>query len=150
MRLSLLLLLSALGMSAFAQREDARQLANDNPLVGCWRYIDDGRVPTVLFAGDSTKYIWFGVNSAATVVARGYDSEKQTFIFTSSFVAYSDGKVIYGKVFKSSMRSAEGKECSFRFSYNKGKDMLMVLGDGKPYAFERINPTTQEKIRKKK
>lgn len=136
-------------LAALAQRDKAKPLSNENPLVGCWRFIDDGRVPEVLFPGDSSRFIWFGVNSASTVVARGYNQDKKQLTGTSSFVAYSDGKMIYGKVFKSDLDNTEGKEYSFRFTYNKGKDQVQIPGSGKPFTFERINPNTQEKIRKR-
>lgn len=132
-----------------AQNEKTRPLQQDNDIVGCWKYIDSGNLPTLVADDDSVRYVWFGFTSKPTVLAKDYDQNAKQFSSTSNFVAYTDGNSIYGKIFKSYRKNLEGKEVSFQFSYQKGKDRLILTRNNYSFTFERIDPLTLEKINKK-
>jgi hypothetical protein len=143
------LLLAGRALPLAAQRENARQLLTQNPVVGCWQYIEDARTPSVMFDNDSTHFIWIGCCGAETLVAQGYSTEKKRFTQVSNFVAYSDGKNLYGKIYKSALREKEGTEVAIPFIYKEQKDQLWIRHGGESYKFERINPSTLQPVRLK-
>lgn len=127
-----------------AQREKARPLLADDPIVGCWKYMDSGDLPSIMFDGDQVQYLWLSAGSKTTVAARSYDEAGNNLISTSNFVAYSDGTMIYGKIYKSYDKSYEGKEVQIRYTYKKGKDRLILTHNNQSYTFERIDPLTMK------
>lgn len=145
----LLLFIMGFAINMQAQNEKARPLLQDNEIVGCWKYMDSGNLPTLVDDNDSVRYVWFGFTSKPTVLAKDYDHNAKQFSSTSNFVAYTDGTSIYGKIFKSHSKNLEGKEVNFQFTYKKGKDRLILSRNNYSYTFERIDPLTLEKINQK-